>query len=92
MKPTTFPQANCVFGPPTDFTADQGVPIYAFQTQFAGGSFDGAPVVVTAWMPAADELAQLNSGAPVFLTFIGGLPPHMATTSFERAVLPALPA
>ena len=49
------------------------------------GSCDGSRMVVTAWQPDARELAALNAGAPVFLTFLGGLPPHAVSTSFEEA-------
>jgi len=85
MKPTGFKEANCVFGPPEGFEESQVVPIHAYQAQLAGGSCDGAPVVITAWLPSDDELAELNAGAPVYLTFLGGLPAHMATTSFKQA-------
>ncbi len=51
-------------------------------------TFPEAKIIVTAWAPDADELARLNAGAPIFLTFIGGLPPHMITTDFRQAIAP----
>jgi hypothetical protein len=46
-------------------------------------------MVVVAWKPTAEELAALNAGAPVFLTTLGGLPPHFITTDFAAATTPS---
>ncbi len=88
MIPVDFPEANATFGPPTGVDESQVSPIRAFCGLAGGGSMDGAQLVVTAWKPEARELAMLNEGKPVFLTFVGGLPPHMATTVFKEAVCP----
>ena len=46
--------------------------------------------LVTAWKPSDEEVAAMNSGAPIFLTFIGNaLPPHMASVNFAVACHPA---
>ncbi len=81
MIPVTFQEANQVFHAPTDL--EQVRPIHAFHGAVRGGSLDGVAMVVTAWLPTPEELAALNAGAPVFLGFVGGLPPHVAGTSFE---------
>jgi hypothetical protein len=89
MIPTDFPQANCRFGPPQGMEESQVQTIRAFRSQVGIGSLEGADLIVTAWKPDATDLARLNAGAPLFLTFIGGLPPHMATTHFAEATNPA---
>jgi hypothetical protein len=61
----------------------------AFASEALGGSVDGTPFVVVAWMPEPYELARLNDGHPIFLTCMGGLPPHFLSTTFEQATNPA---
>lgn len=85
MTPVRFPQVNAFFGAPAGLDENQVVTVPAFAGSARGGSLDGMPIVVTAWQPSPAELAALNAGRPIFLTFIGGLPPHMATTDFESA-------
>jgi len=89
MIATTFPEANRTFGPPPGYAESQIVPIKAFVGRVGVGSVDGDPLVVTAWQPTAAELEALNAGAPVFCSFIGGLPPHFLTTNFREATNPA---
>lgn len=90
MTPVHFEQANVTFGPPPDLAESQCGALSAFRGTVETGSVDGVPVIVTAWRPDARELERINAGAPIFLTFLsGGLPPHMATTSFEEATKPA---
>jgi len=62
---------------------------HTFDGEISGGTLDGSPMVVTAWKPNAAELEVLNAGGPVFLTFIGGLPPHRVSVLFETAIQPA---
>ncbi len=88
MTPVTFPEANAHFGPPPGVADTQVVPIHAYSGVIDRGSMEGAQIIVTAWAPDADELARLNAGARIFLTFIGGLPPHMITTDFRQAIAP----
>ncbi len=89
MTPTTFPQANTAFKAPEDLHEAQVATIPACRITVEGGSLDGVPVVVTAWALSAAELELLNKGEPVYLTFIGGLPPHMVTTDFHSATHPS---
>lgn len=83
MNPIHFAEANAKFGPPEGFEESQVQTIWACRRVTTGGGCDGALQVVTAWMPTPEELKQLNEGKPVFLSFMGGLPPHYVSTSFE---------
>ena len=89
MTPVDFPEANNVFGPPPDLDETQCNRVKGWAGQAVGGSCDGVFMVVVAWKPSLTELAQLNAGAPIFLSSIGGLPPHFLTTSFEQATHPS---
>lgn len=88
MTPANFPEANTRFGPPEGLAESQVATIHAYDGRVRGGSLDGERVVVTAWHPSVDELLQLARGQPIFLSFIGGLPPHMVTTDFAKATNP----
>lgn len=88
MTPVDFPECNRVFGAPNDLTESQVAAIPAYTGQIEGGSLDGVPIVVTAWKPDERELALLNAGHPIFLSFLGGLPPHMPTMHFHAATHP----
>jgi len=88
MTPIYFQQANKVFGPPPDMDENQVQRIHAHVAEAASGSCDGSPMVVVAWQPNIHELSDIVSGGPVFLTVIGGLPPHFLTTRFEQAINP----
>ena len=89
MNPINFPEANARFGPPAGVAESQVMTIHAFAGKVAGGSNDGETVVVTAWLPTPEELAVLNSGKPLFISFLGGLPPHFPTVDFQQATHPA---
>ena len=85
MIPVKFPEANSSFGPPEGMSEAQVATVAAFVGEMKGGTLDGARLVVTAWMPTAEELEQLIQGGPLFLTVVGGLPPHCITTDFKEA-------
>jgi hypothetical protein len=89
MEPVHFPEVNAKFRAPSDLSEGQCKTIPSYTGTVNGGSLDGMTIVVTAWKPTEWELEQLNAGNPVFLTCIGGLPPHMMTTSFHHAIRPA---
>jgi len=84
MKPVKFPQANCTFKSPPDLEGSCQE-IAAYQGQCSGGIFDGGMICVTAWTPSEEDLMMLKMGGAVFLTTMGGLPPHRLTTSFNEA-------
>lgn len=88
MIPVDFPEANVLFGPPEGLDESQCMTITAFSGKVAGGSVDGANITVTAWKPSAEELEALKNGSPIFISFIGGLPPHFLTTVFQSAIKP----
>ena len=89
MTPVNFPQANAQFGPPPDMQESQCMAIRVHVGLIQGGSLDGERVVVAAWQPTPEELAVLNTGQPLFISFIGGLPPHFPCVDFEQAIHPA---
>ena len=80
MTPCNFAEANITYGPPPGFAESQVQSIPACRYQMIGGSCDGVEMVVVAWKPDAEDLARLNAGEPVYLSCIGGLPPHFLTT------------
>lgn len=89
MAPVDFPESNRRFTAPSDLAESQVATIPAYAGHIEGGALDGVPIVVTAWKPDEGELALLNAGQPILLSFIGGLPPHMATMDFQSATHPA---
>lgn len=89
MIPTEFPESNIKFKPPPDLEESQCGVIPGFTGEVVGGSCDGCPLTVVAWRPTAEELEAINNGAPIFLSIIGGLPPHFLTTDFNLATHPA---
>jgi hypothetical protein len=86
MISTNFPEANATFGPPNGMSEEQVNCIKAYLGYVGGGSCDGSTIVVTAWKPSPEELTDLLAGKPVFLTCLGGLPPHCLTTDFKQAI------
>ncbi len=89
MNPYQFPEANRRYGPPEGMAESQVMTIHAFAGVVADGSIDGSPIVVTAWQPTPEEIALIQAGAPIFLTFMGGLPPHFPSLNFQEATHPA---
>lgn len=91
MSPTQFPEANTTFGPSADLEESQcfRIPAYRGEVRNPKSSVDGALICVVAWMPTNEEIEALKSGVPVYLSCLGGLPPHFLTTNFEDATNPA---
>lgn len=85
MTPHTFPEANARFGPPKGLDESQVATIHTWDGVVQRGSLDGVAITITAWRPSDRDLTALLCGAPIFLTFIGGFPPHVVTTSFADA-------
>jgi len=77
------------FKSPPDLHESQVMPIRAYSGMVRGGSLDGCNIVVTAWKPTPAELKALNMGQPLFLSCIGGLPPHFPSVDFDLAIAPA---
>lgn len=89
MTPEKFPEANCVFGPPSDLEESQCRSIPAHLGEIKGGSCDGLKQVVVAYRLTTDELAILNAGGLLYFSMIGGLAPHYPSLSFHDATHPA---
>jgi hypothetical protein len=89
MIAVKFPQANTAFKHPDDLDESQCFTCPGFHGKVEGGSLDGVPITVTAWKPEAADLARLNAGEPIFLAFLGGLPPHLVGTTFDEVTHPA---
>ena len=88
MNPASFPESNRTFGPPGDLSESQCMSIRAYIGVIERGSLEGAHVVVTAWQPTPEEIELIKEGKPIFISFIGGLPPHFPTMSFHAATHP----
>lgn len=86
MSPIEFPEANCHFGPPPGMTEQQVRGVKGFLGSVMGGSMDGSTIVVVAWRPSPEDLQALNQGGAIYVSCIGGLPPHFLCTSFPEAI------
>lgn len=86
MTPFSFPEANTWFRAPNGVDESQCATIAGLATKAAGGSMDGAHINVVAWQPDEAEREAIKNGAPIFLTFVGGVPPHFPSMSVDSAV------
>lgn len=75
MRPTQHPSNNRVLGAPKGWDQDE-LPCGAIAV--TDTSVDGVRCVSTFWRPDADELARLNAGECVMLTFVGQTLPPVA--------------
>ncbi len=93
MNPTPFPDQNCQFGPPPGYDESQVRTINAYQGTVTGQTnVDGVPVIVTAYKPTPEELADLIAGGRIYVSHcMAGLPPHFLTTHFQAAKNPGVP-
>lgn len=89
MNHVSFKQANKWFGPPPGLTEHQVRSIPAHVRTVDRGSVEGSILVVVAHQPTDEDIARIVAGEPIFLSCMGGLPPHFLTTSFEEAINPA---
>ena len=89
MKATKFPEANHTFGKPHANASSAAIgTIDAYVGKAMGGSCDGAQICVTQWKPTKEDLAALNAGGTVHVTFLGHLVPHFLSTDIETATHP----
>lgn len=88
MTPITFPQCNTALKPPAGVDESQVMVIPGYAATIQGGNCDGFPVTVTAWQPTPDDIKRISEGKPIFLSFIGTIPPHFPTTRFSFAANP----
>ena len=89
MSPVEFKEVNAKYKAPEGLAESQVMTIPAFRGDIVGGSMDGEAMVVVAWKPDGLEISRLLAGEPVYLSVIGGLPPHFLSTSFQEATHPA---
>lgn len=85
MTPVDFPQVNASFAPPDGLQESQVHTIPGYIGMVEQGSVEGLQMIVVAWQPTAGELLQLNAGGRIYLTVLGGLPPHFLSTTFAEA-------
>lgn len=89
MTPADFPESNIAMRAPADLDESQCGTIRAWRGEINGGSVDGVLAHVVAWKPSPLEVSRILAGFPIFLSVVGGLPPHFLTTSFEEATHPS---
>lgn len=88
MNPVNFLDSNTTYNPPDDYEGDAIEAIFAYKGQADGGPLDGYPVIVTAWKPSEEELAQLVAGGVVYMSQLScGLHPHFLSTEFKFAAM-----
>lgn len=87
MNPTGFPQANVVATPPSGMDETQVHTIPMFRGEYDGGNLDGAAICISAWLPTAEEINQINQGEPIFLLFVGGCPAHCPMVGFPVSIV-----
>lgn len=86
MNPSSPPIHTAVFVAPQGMSLSQVGNIHAYRgTVRDCGGLDGADFVVTAWKPTPEDLKRLNEGGQVYLSVLGGLPPHFLSTSFRES-------
>lgn len=91
MIPAQFPEANTKFTAPGGMDESQVMTLPAYLSPIAGGNLDGACVCVAAWRPTPEEIQKMIDGEPIFLSFLGGMPPHFPTMEFGIAANPGRP-
>lgn len=66
MKSVHFEGCNKRFGPPEGMSDEECFTVHALE-------IDGR--VTTAWLPSIEDLKNLRSGKPIYLSCFGGMPP-----------------
>lgn len=87
MTPCYFVGANSRFTHPDGMDESQVREIFAHKGTVSGGNLDGADFVVVAWRPSLNDMQHMMNGGLVYLTTIGGLPPHFISTDVQEAML-----
>ena len=86
MSPIRFKESNASIKPPDYLTEDQCETVYAHCGQIDGGNMDGSATYTVAWLPGDAERERIASGECIYLTCLGGLPPHFLTVGFPCGV------
>lgn len=67
MEACSFDGENIIFNPPAGMDAETCKPLSAARTKLP----DGTPVVISCWKATAEELAEINRTARVWLVVWG---------------------
>lgn len=86
MNPILFPECNTKFGPPEGYSEDHCKTIPAYVGMINEGCWEGSNLVVVAWKPTPEELADLNQDGVIYVAVIGGLMPHALSTTYREAI------
>lgn len=80
MMYTNFEGQNGLFKAPVDMKDRCGdLPVLITKDSF------GDPIIVSAWMPSAEDLAAMNAGRAMYLKIVGkGMPPVSLFTLDEN--------
>jgi hypothetical protein len=85
MNPSSPPVVNSTFGAPADLDESQVFALPALTGKILGGNLDGVAFVAVAWKPTDEDIARILKGGLIYLTCLGGLPPHFLSTRFSEA-------
>ena len=88
MSPVDFPESNIVFKGPEGLDETQVRPIRGYLGNVERGSMDGVKLAVVGWEPSEEDLVKMIEGGVIYLTVIGGLPPHYLSMDFHTATHP----
>lgn len=87
MTPINFPEANVDVGPPKGMDESQVHAVRAFHGAVTEGTLDGSTYLVVAWKPTEREIEDIKVHGIIYLTVLGGLPPHFLSTRFENSMI-----
>lgn len=71
MNPIQHRTSNDVLRPPAGASREECKPLYITRIHYDMPDGGSAPGVISYWQPTAEQLALMNAGAPVFLSFMG---------------------
>lgn len=80
MQPIQHATSNDVLAPPAGMPREECKPLFITRIWY-DHQFDSSkaiPGVISYWKPTPQQLALLNSGAPVYLSFLGANHPPVA--------------
>lgn len=80
MKPIQHSTSNDVLQPPPGMSREECRPLFITRViyQNCGRINHSAHGVISFWQPSPEQLALLNAGKPVFLSFMGMTHPPVA--------------
>lgn len=78
MKPFQHPSNNDVLAPPSGVSSAECRPLPITRIWFDMPNGGHQPGVISYWQPTPEELALLNAGRPLYLSFVGLTHPPVA--------------